>query len=55
MKLKIYLHTGEYILDPDVPILFYGEMCCFTDIDGNVHTVSTNNLTGISVIQEGSS
>lgn len=59
MKLKLVYKIGtnvfELILDPEVPILFYGEMCGFTDIDGFVHTVPTKDLTGISVVQEGSS
>ena len=50
MKLKIYLRSGEYILDPDVPVLFLGEFCCFTDIEGKTHSVLTKELTGISVI-----
>ena len=57
MKLKlvyrIWTDVFELILDPDVPILFYGEMCGFTDIDGFTHTIPTKDLTGISVIQEG--
>lgn len=50
MNIKIYLRTDEYICDPDSPILFYNGMCAFTDIDGNDHMTSVNNLTGISII-----
>ncbi len=54
MKLKIVYRIGtdvfELILDPDVPILFYGEMCGFTDVDGFIHTIPTKDLTGISLI-----
>lgn len=54
MKLKIVYRIGtdifELILDPDTPVVFYREFCCFTDIDGFIHTVRTEHLTGISVV-----
>ena len=59
MKLKIVYRIEtdviELMVDPEVPVVFYREFCCFTDIDGFIHTVPTKDLTGISVVQEGSS
>ena len=53
MKLKIYLHSGEYIVDPVIPMLmFVNGWCVFTDSEGMTHSVPATEITAIQMVEK---
>ena len=53
MKLKIYLHSGTFIVDPVIPMLmFVNGWCAFTDSDGMTHSVPATEITAIQMVEK---